>query len=313
MSLSRRRFIAITATSALTAGAARADQTAIGAHWRGIALGAQADLRIAGMQQRDAQRLIDAARAEISRLENIFSLYRSGSDLALLNASGAAAAPKHEMLELLGIAGSLHEATNGLFDPTIQALWRTYAEHRGTPPAAAIDHAMARTGWRHVEFGPSGIRLPNGLQLTLNGIAQGYITDRVMQLLRASGLKTGVVAVGEVAVVGNDGAGAGWPLHLVDAGLAGPVRHVRLIDRAAATSAPSGTLIGEASHIIDPRTGRPAPSRWSRVSVIHKSATLADGLSTAGVLTDKEELLGLILAMGGQLDAVASDGSHVTS
>lgn len=303
MSLSRRRFITIAAGSVLAARPGWA-ATEDGARWRGVALGAEADLRILGMPRAHAQELIAIARAEIERLEKQFSLYRQDSALVALNDSGLLRDPSPDMLELLGLAGSVHAASAGMFDPTIQPLWKVYAESRGAPSGGEIETALGKTGWRKVDVSSSVVRLPDGGGLTLNGIAQGFITDKVVALLKSHGLQCALVNVGEISAVGRPSGLDAWPVQLDAPGSAR--RTIGLSDRAVATSGAMGTTLdggGAVSHILDPRHGQPAAPLWQRVSVLHGSAALADGLSTAGVLMNAGELA----ALAGQFDDVSVD------
>ena len=303
MSLSRRRFITIAAGSVLAAGPGWA-ATEDGARWRGVALGAEADLRILGMPRAHAQELIAIARAEIERLEKQFSLYRQDSALVALNDSGFLRDPSPDMLELLGLAGSVHAASAGMFDPTIQPLWKVYAESRGAPSGGEIETALGKTGWRKVDVSSSVVRLPHGGALTLNGIAQGFITDKVVALLKSHGLQCALVNVGEISAVGRPSGLDAWPVQLDAPGSAR--RTIGLRDRAVATSGAMGTTLdggAAVSHILDPCHGQPASQLWQRVSVQHGSAALADGLSTAGVLMNADELA----ALAGQFDDVSVD------
>jgi thiamine biosynthesis lipoprotein len=303
MSLSRRRFITIAAGSLLAATPGWA-ATEDGARWRGVALGAEADLRIVGMPRAHAQELISIARAEIERLEKQFSLYRQDSALVSLNENGLLRDPSPDMLELLSLAGFVHAASDGVFDPTIQPLWKVYAENRGEPSGELIESALGKIGWRKVEVSSSVVRLPDGGGLTLNGIAQGFITDKVVALLKSHGLQRALVNVGEISAVGRPSGLDAWPVQLDAPGSAR--RTIGLRDRAVATSGALGTTLdgdGIVSHILDPRNGQPAPSLWRRVSIQHRSAALADGLSTAGVLMSADELA----ALQGQFDDVSVD------
>jgi len=303
MSLSRRRFITIAAGSLLAAKPGWA-ATENGARWRGVALGAEADLRIVGMPRAHAQELINIARAEIERLEKQFSLYRQDSALFSLNENGILRDPSPDMLQLLSLAGSVHAASDGVFDPTIQPLWKVYAENRGEPSGEAIEIALEKSGWHKVEVSSSVVRLPDGGGLTLNGIAQGFITDKVVALLKSHGLQRALVNVGEISAVGHPLELDAWPVQLDAPGSAR--RPIGLRDRAVATSGALGTTLdggGIVSHILDPRNGQPAPSLWHRVSILHRSAALADGLSTAGVLMSADELA----ALQGQFDGVSVD------
>ncbi|MBU2485392.1 MAG: FAD:protein FMN transferase [Alphaproteobacteria bacterium] len=295
MNLSRRRFIGITAVCMLGAQHAIASENP-GARWQGIALGAHADLRLVGLPAREAERLLLAARAEIERLERLFSLYRSDSALVRLNATGSLDAPGPDMLELCSLVSAIHQASSGRFDPSIQPLWIAYARAGGAPDQKAIAGARAATGWSKVEISADRIRLHPGAALTFNGIAQGFITDRVVGLLKAEGLEAGLVSVGEIAAVGASPGGGDWAIGLADHedGPADATIHLR--DMAVATSSPLGTMFGAgpAGHILNPETGMVAEANWRRVSVIHRSAAIADGLSTAGILQSAKELRAMV-------------------
>jgi FAD:protein FMN transferase len=191
------------------------------------------------------------------------------------------------LLECLGLSAAVHAATGGLFDPTIQPLWAVYAEHHargGAPDDQALAAALARVGWAGVAFDAQAVAFATpGMALTLNGVAQGLIADRVADLLRARGLTDVLVETGEYRALGGHPAGGGWPITLdVGGRLVPDVGMLR--DAALATSAPLGTVFdadGRVGHILHPRTGRPAEPRWQLVSVTAPRAALADALSTA--------------------------------
>ncbi|MCB1387348.1 MAG: FAD:protein FMN transferase [Nitratireductor sp.] len=301
MSLSRRRFIAISASAAATglsslAANAAGMEAGTGARWRGVALGAEADIRLVGLPRQQAERLLEQVRAEITRLEDEFSLYRADSALSRLNRDGRLDQPGGDMLSLLGLVSAMHAASGGRFDPTVQPVWDAYARAAGRPVAAQLTAARRRVGWRHVEIDAAAIRLAEGCALTLNGIAQGYVTDRAVALLRQAGLENALVEVGEISAMGRPDKDGFWQVHLGSSG--GPM--VEVSDRAVATSAADGTLIGEGvSHLIDPATGLPCRSKWLRTSVIHLSAAIADAASTATSLMELDEIRTMMRHLGG--------------
>lgn len=281
--VTRRRFIAISG-AVLAAGPSRAAPTR---YWTGTALGARASI---ALSHPDADRIVHLALEEIDRLEDIFSLYRAQSSLSRLNRDGALEAPAFELVECLGIAGAVHDATGGAFDPTVQPLWVAYAMSHAAgkaPSEAALSEARASVGWSGVAITPSRIAFARpGMALTLNGIAQGYIADRVARLLDREGLRDILVDAGELRALGGRPDGGPW-LASLDGGQAVPLR-----DRALATSAPLGTAFdpeGRVSHILDPRSGRPAPAAGPSVSVTAPSAALADALSTVLCLLDDRD------------------------
>jgi FAD:protein FMN transferase len=296
--ITRRRFIAISA-AAVTAAAGPLRAAPPLHHWRGVAMGAGASITLA---HPDAERIVEAARAEIARLEGIFSLFQPGSSLSRLNAAGRLDAPPFELLECLSLCGAVHAATGGLFDPTIQPLWALHAERHAqgaAPDAAEIEATLARVGWDGVRAGADAVRLARpGMALTLNGVAQGYVADRVAGLMAAEGLDDILVDTGEFRALGGDPRGGDWQLSLNEAGrvIEGAVT---LRDRALASSAALGTVFdaaGRAGHILDPRTGRPAPPRWKLVSVTAPRAGLADALSTAMCLMEREQIAATLAA-----------------
>lgn len=293
MNISRRRFLTISAIAATLPGilAARpAPQL-----WVGQAMGARASIRI---DHPKAEAITARCLAEIDRLESILSLYREDSALARLNRTGHLDAPPFELLDVLTLAGTVHRASDGRFDVTLQPLWALWAEaaakgHR--PDAQARQAALARSGWPRVTIASERITLEPGMALTLNGIGQGYVADRVAALLDAEGLTNVLVDTGEFRALGTQPGGQDWPLRLAGSGT-----EVRLRSRALATSAPLGTCFdtaGRDGHILDPRIGAPTVSPWGQISISAPNAALADALTTAACLTrDRTELDALISA-----------------
>jgi FAD:protein FMN transferase len=293
--IARRRFISIAAGTGLglfSAGVARAlPDPAPLQRWKGIALGTSASITIA---HEDAARLIDKALAEIARLEAIFSLYQQDSALSRLNAAGHLALPPFELIELLSICDAVHGLSDGAFDPTVQPLWALHAEAHAagrSPGATEIAAARASCGWSGVALSPQVVVLQRpGAQLTLNGIAQGYIADKVAALLRAEGLRDVLIDMGEMVALGRQPDGEAWRIGLADPDRPATAREYRhLSERAIATSAPLGTTFDAGAtvgHILDPGSGRPG-GRWRQVSVIARQAAYADALSTAFCLMEQ--------------------------
>ncbi|MEX3007842.1 FAD:protein FMN transferase [Hoeflea sp. TYP-13] len=299
LNLTRRRFLTLTAAAAALPGPALA--AAPVAKWRGVALGAAASMTLKGIDQGEASGIFAAVEAEISRLEDIFSLYRKNSALARLNRSGALESAPAELAELLSLSDALHTMTGGAFDPTIQALWQLYARatsNGSVPSASEIEATRKRCGWEHlIRHGGSVSFARDDMALTLNGIAQGYITDKVAALLRQRGLTDIAIDMGEVVALGRGPAGESWR-----AGISAPdgtiVRQIPLENRALATSAPLGTVLdpsGSIGHILDPLTGKPG-GHWKLVSVSAERAALADGLSTAFCLMPRIEIDAVVAA-----------------
>lgn len=295
----RRRFLtigAVWAGAALTARRAWAAETGLRQTsvrtWRGVALGADSCIQLAHPDPAEADRLIALCLEEVARLERLFSLYRPDSALSRLNRDGALADPPGDLLRLLSDAVAFGRRTEGAFDVTVQPLWQLYAAHFGRsgadpggPPEAAVAATRALVDARALRVEPARIAFARrGMAVTLNGIAQGYATDRVSELLRGQGMDRVMVDLGEIRALGLHPDGRPWRVGLKD-----PSDETRLsetlelADRAVATSGGYGTRFdaaGRFTHLFDPATGHSA-RHWASVTVTAPDATTADALSTA--------------------------------
>jgi thiamine biosynthesis lipoprotein len=323
--ISRRRFMGVTAAAAglHLVPFGRAEAAAELVVWRGMALGAAAQLQIHHTNRAAAERLIDRSVAELRRLEGLFSLYRDDSTLVALNRRGAIAAPPTDFVRLLEDCRRYAQLSKGRFDPTVQPLWTLHAEHFAKPGAdpsgpspAALAAARELVGWERVAVSADRVTFARrGMALTLNGIAQGYVTDRVADLLRAEGVSNSMIDLGEIRALGGRPDGLPWRVGLADPDRPGVlVEEIALADRALATSAPSGFRFDDAgrfNHLFDPGSGASA-RLYRSVSVISSTATGADALSTAFSFMAPEEVGAVLRTLGeGRAHLTTSRGERL--
>ena len=266
----RRRFIRLTAaaTAALLLPRARAQNAAPQpVYWNGIALGSGADLRLYHPDPAAAQNLIKRSLNEVARLEKIFSLYRDDSQISRLNREGSLKNPAPELLAVLSQSRYVWQITDGSKTP---------------PPhlAAALKHI----GFGHVRFSSTEIRFTRPqMAITLNGIAQGYITDRITALLQHAGLTHALIDMGELRHLDTEHK---YPEQISVRDPKNPkgiLFQIPLDNQALATSGGYGTHFdndGRFTHLFNPKTGGSTP-HWQSISVRAPQAALADALSTA--------------------------------
>jgi FAD:protein FMN transferase len=314
--LPRRRFLTIAAASAAfsciatRAGLAEAAVDVPLRRWHGTALGAKAEILLYHPNQIEADRLIRESLAEVVRLERVFSLYKGDSAISILNRDGELRDPPFDLVQLLAQSQHFGSLTMGAFDITVQPLWRLYDDHFRSqdpnpsgPPPEAIARARSFVDYRDilVESDRIAFKRP-GMAITLNGIAQGYITDRVADLLVASGLEHVLIDLDELRAIGAHPDGEPWRVGIEDPKRPGrSVKTVELADRAMGTSGGYGTQFdaaGRFNHIFDPETGLCA-DRYLSVTTIAPLAATADGLSTAFS----------VMAVGGMRVAIQAIGS----
>ena len=280
--INRRRFLAL--SIALTHPIAHAFRKQSGGGpveiWRSQALGANIHISI---DQTSAQIMgpkldydLAKIRQDIEQIESIFSLYRPNSLLMQLNSQGYLEDPPWLFVELLNHARALHELTQGYFDPTIQPLWQALARQENT------ERARQLIGFNRIHFDSAKIEFSDPqMALSLNGIVQGFATDLVTERLKNLGYAHSLLNIGEVAGIGP------WRVGIENSDDT-LIDQLSIVDQAVATSSPFALTLGNHSHILS--TDESVLPKWKTVSVIAKTATLADGLSTGCVYLSESHI-----------------------
>lgn len=285
--INRRRALVLFASASAAVAACRWPDAA-DYEWTGTALGADARLLFAGSSRSAAERAVEECLTEISRLERIFSLFIPDSEIVRLNTFAVLDQPSIELKALLIESKRINHLTEQLFDPTVQPLWRHLASNSacaGEPlRCPGVAERLACVGMDKVDVGQRQIRLAPGTEVTLNGIAQGFITDRITALLIGRGWTHTLVDLGELRAIGGKANGRPFDIAVREGELA-----VRLENAALATSCAGSLLLSEHSrigHVLHPRLAV-APSLSAAITVRHPSATVADALSTALLLASE--------------------------
>lgn len=323
--VTRRRAIRIVAAAAglplLIAGVRATAPAARFFHWHGAVLGAASTLTLWHWDEDLARRTIRKMQIEIARYERIFSLYQD-SELTRLNRDGSLAPPSPELRALIDASQRLGTSSGGAFDISVQPLWRLYEAHfwsrSSVEPdliARAREVARALVDFRRIETGARRIAFTRvGMGVTLNGIAQGFVTDRIADLVRNEGFDSAMVDLGEVRALGRHPRGRPWQLG-IRAHRDAPAGTIALADMALAVSGGYGTTFeptGRCHHIFDPATGTSA-AKLLDVTVLAPNATTADALATAICVMGAERAPQLLAAFPGTRAIVTRlDGARAT-
>jgi thiamine biosynthesis lipoprotein len=292
--------------------------------WQGDVLGAVSELTLWHTEPAFARAMILKVRDEIDRFEQIFSLYRQKSEISRLNEAGKLMKPSPELRAVVEESQRFSELSGGAFDISVQPLWRLYEAHfwsrtniQSDIVARARDVAQALVDFRQIDTGAASIAFTRpGMAITLNSIAQGYITDAIADMLRNEGFESAMVDLGEYRALGLHPDGRPWRLGIDNGKVAGNVdRMVELEDMALAVSGGYGTTFepsGQFNHIFDPHTGASANS-LVQVAVIGPTAGAANGLSTS-ICVAGEALAPTLLAAYPKTWAILTrlDGTSVT-
>ncbi|MBA4285213.1 MAG: FAD:protein FMN transferase [Xanthomonadaceae bacterium] len=258
------------------------------------AMACEAELTVAG--RAPDRRLLDAAAAEVRRIEAAYSRYRADSVVSRINAAAGSGEPitvDEETAGLLDFAARLHAQSDGLFDITSGILRRAWDFRSGRLPEAPVLAALcARIGWHKVDWQPATRRIAltePGMELDFGGFGKEYAADRAAAVLQAGGIASGYVNLGgDLRVIGPPADGRGWAL-----GIQHPrddrrtVAGIELKGGALATSGDYERYLDldgrRYCHILDPRSGWPV-QHWQSVSVIAPVCLAAGALSTIAML-----------------------------
>jgi FAD:protein FMN transferase len=226
----------------------------------------------------------DGELAAIRRLfedwEHVFSRFRPESELSRLNRDPARVVVLSRLFAYaLRTALSAAEATDGFVDPTLGAAVEAAGYDKDFSELGDDERPPgppSRGTWRSLRLSGRLLSRPPGTALDLNGVVKSLAVDAALELISGDGL---VSAGGDVAVRG--GAVVGLPvdgsLQLMAGGIATSGSTKRRWRRGGAVQ----------HHLIDPRTGRPAESRWDEVTVAAGSCLAADVAAKAAfVLSD---------------------------
>lgn len=277
-------------------------------HLQRPAMGTTAEIYLHAENSQRASELFDAAFAEIERVEAALSSYRSTSEVSRINreASDGPVTTDPEVFDLIHRALTMSERTQGAFDITVGPLveaWGFFREAGNYPSQDELSGARARAGWDKVALDKEAraIRfLSPGLELDLGGIGKGWALDCASKTLRRLGVDSALLGLGQSSYVaiGAPPGTPGWSITVPDPQRqAQPLSSLTLRDGSLSTSGNTEKYFvldgNRYSHIIDPRTGRPAED-VTQVTVTAPTATDSDALSTAMFVLGAEEARKLI-------------------
>ena len=238
---------------------------------------------------------LEFAENEIKRLDKIFSSYDTSGQLYKINKNkGGQVSP--EMAEILNKSKEFYEKTEGAFDITLKNLKDLWAIKSATPKVPGNDEIkkmLEKSGVDKLAVSGENVTLNGGIQLDLGGIAKGYATDIIVKGLKERNVKKFVLDLG-----GNIyGFSENKPLNI---GIQNPYGQrgdvlltLEVADSAVVSSGgyERNFKVGDKvyHHILDPKTGYPAESGISQVTIVGKDSALCDAYSTAIYVMGREK------------------------
>lgn len=259
-----------------------------------------------------AEEGLDAAFAELTRIEQLMTRYTRTSDVGRVNAAapGIPVPVSHETAGVVLAALGWAVASGGAFDPAIErvcALWNVL-ERVTPPPAADVGHLAARNLYRSLELSVRRgqaviVRHDVDVGLDLGAIAKGHAVDRAGDVLRAHGVRDGIVRVGgDLVALGVPPEGGAWRV-----GIRSPssesvmIGEMEVSDGAVATSGDYQRYFMydgvRYHHLMDPVTAAPRRTAMHSITARAASCMQADAATTACFGMDPEHARAVLTAM----------------
>lgn len=167
-------------------------------------MGTLVEIAVDGCDEYHAHQAINAAFAEIGRIEKLMSFYDAMSEISILNrlAAGERIRVSIETYQVLKHALELHEMTQGIFDIAIGS----ELVNRGILPANDFSNEYREGTSKDIELEPDGrVRCLKPTCLDSGGIAKGFAVDQAIKALQEHGVPNGLVnAGGDMRVMGDE-------------------------------------------------------------------------------------------------------------
>lgn len=306
----------------------RATAHVLTSHYDGV-LGTSIDLKFVAVSPRAAEQAERVALAEIERLRRVLSSWDNQSELAQLFSRGTIAHPSAELVDVLNQYTAWSDRSQHAYSARVgelSALWKA-AEARGALPDSQVlaqaVRDIAAPAWR-VDSRTGSVTALTSRRADLNSLGKGYIIDRALRAVRdrVTGVSGAMINVGgDIHVWGTPPRDGGWRIAVANpashADNAAPLTQLVLRQGAVSSSGDyeRGYRIGAQhfSHILDPRTGRPA-QQIAGVTVIAPDNATANALATTLSVLPADSGMALLRTVhGADAMIITADGQQIRS
>ncbi len=238
--------------------------------------------------------VLDGAFSLCQYYENLLSRTKEGSDIYRINESNDFVTVNQETVFLVQRALYYCTLSEGKYDITLTPVSELYDfNNKILPEKEQIANALVSVGYEKIKINQNSISSSNAT-LDLGSIAKGYVADKLCEYFKTNGVKNAVINLGgNVYVLGkNNTVGIKKPFSNEIA------LYVKANNTSFVTSGIDQRYIEKDGviyhHILERQTGISVENTLASVTVIGKSSTDCDALSTVCMLLGKEQALSLI-------------------
>ena len=247
------------------------------------AMGATYSVVLYGHDRAMMEAAINAAFAEVERIDALLSNYRAESEWSEVNRRAAQEPVRisPELFQLLSACLAYSRESEGAFDIAVGPLMKLWGFYKGSgqlPSLQEVASVLPNVGYQHIQLNADiqTVRFDcAGVELDPGGIGKGYAVDCMVDILRQREFQIALVSGSDSTIYGMGAPPAepnGWRVGIKNPRNAREkVTEVFLKDMSLSTSGSYEKFFRAEgrtyAHIMDPRTGFPAQASGS-VSVI---------------------------------------------
>lgn len=270
-------------------------------------MGSRFQITLVDKDSISAERNIDKAVAEITRIENLISEWRPETQISQVNQNAGIKPIKvdREVFDLTKKGLYFSKLTDGAFDISIVAMdkiWKFDDSMDELPSEQAIKESVRNVGYRNIilDSTNSTIFLRNpGMKIGFGSIGKGYAADKTRDLMKSMGVKAGIIdASGDISTWGTQPDGKPWAIGINNPFNDHKMAAILYFKENSVTTSGSYEKYVEIhgkrySHIMNPKTGYPSTGLTS-VTITGPNATMANGFSTSVMVLGEKEGLKLL-------------------
>ena len=264
-------------------------------------MGSRFDITVVANDSLQANKHINTAVAEISRIEKLISSWDDNSQTSEINRNAGAKPVKidKELFNLIERAIGISKLTDGAFDisyASMDRIWQFDGSMTVMPSEKEIKSSVEKVGYQNIVLDKKNstvfLKL-EGMKIGFGAIGKGYAADKAKTLLISKGVPSGIInASGDMNIWGKQPNGNDWKVAITNPMDKNKVfALLPITNGAVVTSGNYEKYVNfngkRYTHIIDPRTGYPSTGIIS-VTVFAPKAELADALATSVFVMGKE-------------------------
>lgn len=250
---------------------------------------------IEGESAREISKVCDIARAKISELDKLLSIFEESSAVSRINNDNkkgiVEVAP--ELFKLIKIAKENYILTQGAFDITVEPLteiWGFGPEKKELPDIQTVSRILEYVGLDKIELDEENQTLifkDPRIRIDFGGIAKGYAVDEAVRIFRNYNIKKALINMGgDLYCLGTNQDNKDWIIGIKDPENKDEIlAQLKIRDKAIATSGDYENFYiynnKRYGHIIDPRSGFTISNNLTSVTILADDCTTADALATA--------------------------------